>query len=266
MSFKDKVVVITGAAGGIGSATAVHFANLQAKLVLVDINTSDLEKCTEQCLSIGKVCNSDSILPLVMDLSNEDEIESIVTKTIEHFGQIDALVNNAGISSKQDIFSENFLKNYDFIFNINLKAPMLLTHLAAPYLVATKGNVINITSVGGIQPLPDLLIYNTSKAAFRHFTKSVARDLASKGVRVNAIAPAGVKTDMVKLLGITNVEDHRKQRAQQLPLRRMVDCAEVAELIAFLASDKARSITGAEYVIDAGHLIGGETPKYADKT
>ncbi|XP_049879670.1 uncharacterized oxidoreductase TM_0325-like [Pectinophora gossypiella] len=260
MSFEGKVVIITGAGGGIGSATAVGFAELGAKLCLVDVNQQALQNTFEKCCSKGAVFENIRINQL--DLSNEETVNCVISETVTAFSKIDVLINNAAISSKHNIFYEDFLEKYDATFNINLKAPMLLTHLAVPHLIKTKGNVINITSVGGIRPLPDLLLYNSSKAALRHFTKCVALELAPKGVRVNSIAPAAVKTDMVKLLGVTDVKEFEKRRAPLLPLKRMIDCEEVAELITFLASDKAASITGAEYVIDAGHLLGGTTPDY----
>lgn len=258
MSFKDKVVLITGAGGGIGSATAIHFSKLEASLVLVDINMTWLKETEKQCRGTQP-------LIVLADLSKEDDIRKVIKETITKFNRLDVLINNAGISSKHNIFKDNFLENYDMTFNVNLKAPMLLTHLAVPHLIATKGNIINITSVGAIHPLPDLLMYNASKAALRQFSKSIALELAPKGVRVNTIAPAAVKTQMVKLVGVTDVEAFEKRRAKQLPLRKMIECEEVAEMMAYLASDKARSVTGAEFVIDAGHLLGGGVPRYGDE-
>lgn len=256
MSFKDKVVLITGAGGGIGSATAIHFSGLQANLILVDINRSSLEETAKRCHT--------KTYSIVADLSKEEDVRRVFKEAMEQFSRLDVLINNAGISSKHNIHKENFLENFDLTFNVNLKAPMLLTHLAVPHLIAAKGNVINITSVGGIHPLPDLLIYNASKAALRQFSKSIAIELGPKGVRVNSVAPAAVKTQMVRSIGVTDVEEFEKRRAMQLPLRKMIECEEVAEMISYLASDKARSVTGAEFVIDAGHLLGGGVPRYSD--
>lgn len=261
MSFLNKVVVITGAGGGIGGATSKYFFHQSAKLVLIDVNKQALENTKKQLQT-----DEARVQPLYItaDLSQEDEIKRIITAVAEKYGQIDVLINNAAISARDCIFDADFFKDYDRTFNINLLAPMRLIHLAIPYIEKVKGNIINITSVGGVKPLPNCIIYNTSKAALRHFTKCVAIDLAPRGVRVNSIVPAGVKTEMVKTLGITDLEAHNKRRAKQLPLQHMIETDEVAELIGFLASDKAKSITGSEHVIDAGHLLGGETPRYRD--
>ncbi|KAI5631473.1 enoyl-(Acyl carrier protein) reductase domain-containing protein [Phthorimaea operculella] len=268
MDFKGKTVIVTGAAGGIGSAITEYFIGHGANLALVDVNKSALQKAAKESIiykHADECLATEHTIMIPADLKQEEGVRKVIEKTVKMFGRIDVLINNAAISSKQSILQENFMEKYGDTFDINLKAPMMLTNLAVPYLLKTKGNVVNITSVGGIHPLPELSIYNASKAALRHFTKCVALELAPKGVRVNSIAPAGVKTGMVKLLGVEDVEEFERKRATQLPLRKMVNSSEVADLVGFLASDQASSITGAEFVIDAGHLLGGGTPDYNSK-
>lgn len=155
MSFLNKVVVITGAGGSIGGATSKYFYHQSAKLVLIDVNKQALEN-TKRKLQTDEA----RVQPLYItaDLSQEDEIKRIITAVAEKYGQIDVLVNNAAISARDCIFDADFFKDYDRTFNINLLAPMRLIHLAIPYVEKVKGNIINITSVGGVKPLPNCII------------------------------------------------------------------------------------------------------------
>lgn len=249
MSFKNKVVLITGASSGIGAATAVTFAKNGANVVLVGRNEQKLQKVKEECSKTGNV-------PLVVtaDVCNDDDVNRIISETIEKFGKINVLVNNAGKIGFDGILSDHIMLEFDSIMKTNLRAAVYITHLAAPYLIKTKGNIINISSVAGkrTSKLHPMVSYASSKAALDHFTRNVAAELASYGVRVNLISPGPVKTDILVNAGIdSSIDDIGKV----MPLGRISDSQEIADLVLFLASDKAKAITGSDYITDNGAML-----------
>ncbi|CAH2051675.1 unnamed protein product, partial [Iphiclides podalirius] len=250
MSFKDKVVIVTGSSSGIGASTAIEFAKDGAHVVIVGRNESKLENVREKIEKYVKK-------PLVIkaDVSKEADGKKIVKETIEKFGRIDVLVNNAGICETVDITSENFMEGYDRIINVNLRGVVYITHLAIPHLIKSKGNIINISSVAGTNTVgvPDFIAYNVSKAGLNHFTRCAALKLASYGVRVNTISPGPVRTDIGNNPSMEPVMS--KQIDEMTALKRISDPVEIADLILYLASDKARGITGSNYVSDNGMMI-----------
>ncbi|XP_026753446.3 uncharacterized oxidoreductase SSP0419-like [Galleria mellonella] len=249
MSFANKVVIVTGASSGIGAAAAVLFATEGARVVMVGRNQSKLTKVAEQCARGGQA-------PLVIraDLANDDDIKRIVDETVNKFGKIDVLVNNAGMAIYGGVLSGNILKAYDETMAVNLRAVVHLTALAAPYLVKTKGNIVNISSIAGKMVLKaEYLPYSVSKAALDHFTRGAALELASSGVRVNGISPGPVKTDFIENTGMSEVTWDIMSNA--FPLKRCSEPEEIAELILYLASDKAKGITGSDFVSDNGGLL-----------
>ncbi|XP_063362011.1 uncharacterized oxidoreductase MexAM1_META1p0182-like [Cydia amplana] len=252
MSFTGKVAIVTGASSGIGAATAVALAKDGAKVVLVARNEVKLSQVAQQCEQ-----HDAKYLIIKADISKDEVVKTIVKKTIDHFGQLDVLVNNAGIGKNASILNENIMECFDLIMNTNLRAVVLLTHLAAPHLVKTKGNTINISSVVSLRIPPEggYLSYAVSKAGLDHFTRCAALDLSPHGVRVNCISPGPVKTDVVANAGVSNpdiVWEHWKAKTL---LKRIGEPEEIADLVLFLASDKARSITGSTFVSDNGVLL-----------
>ncbi|RZB40996.1 adh short, KR and/or Shikimate DH domain containing protein, partial [Asbolus verrucosus] len=181
MHFAGKVVLITGASSGIGAATAKHFAGLGASLALAGRNLDNLKEVATQCSTPG---NTISPLLLTGELTNENETQNILDKTITHFGRLDVLVNNAGILETGSVETTN-LQQYDRVMNTNVRSIYHLTTLAVPHLIKTKGNIVNVSSVNGIRAFPGVLAYCVSKAAVDQFTRCVALDLAPKQVRVN---------------------------------------------------------------------------------
>ncbi|KAL0818030.1 hypothetical protein ABMA28_008571 [Loxostege sticticalis] len=244
MSFANKVVIVTGASSGIGAATAVAFGKEGASVVLVGRNEQRLQQVAEQCAGA---------LVVKADVSNEDDAKRIVDNTLERFGKIDVLVNNAGIAKFGTILGGKVMDTYDEVMNTNVRAAVNLTTLAAPHLVATKGNVVNISAIGGsYAPTPPFLAYCMSKAALNHFTKGAALELAASGVRVNAISPGPVRTDIIANAGFPITWDHF---AAQTALGRVSEPDEVADLVLYLASDRAKGITGSNYVTDNGMML-----------
>ncbi|KPI95966.1 PREDICTED: uncharacterized oxidoreductase YxbG-like [Papilio xuthus] len=249
MSFVNKVVIVTGSSSGIGAAAALAFAKEGANVVIVGRNEEKMKNVSDKCESFGKK-------PLVVkaDVSKDDEAKNIIDATINRFGKLDVLVNNAGMFVPNDITSDNFMDGYDRVMNINLRAPVYLTHLAIPHLITTKGNIVNISSIAATSTslASTILSYYISKAGLNHFSRGVALKLAENGVRVNIVSPGPVRTDILdNSSGSINWDSF----AESTPLKRVGEPQEIADLILFLASDKAKGITGSEFVSDNGSLL-----------
>lgn len=243
---KGKVVLVTGASSGIGRATALLFAKRKATVVAVGRNQSEL-------VSLSDEATKGSLRSHLADLTEQSQIERLVNETIDNHGQIDVLVNSAGII-KMGSIETTTLDDWDKLMQINLRSIFQLTQICTPYIAATKGNIVNVSSVAGMRSFPNLLAYCVSKAAIDQFTQCTALDLASQGVRVNAVSPGVVVTNLHSRSGMEdeayqNFLEHSKQTH---PLGRVGTPEEVAELICYLASDKAGWITGAVYSIDGG--------------
>lgn len=244
MSFNGKVILITGASSGIGAGTAEHLANLGASLALVGRNANNLSEVIKKC---GKT----PILPIVADVNTD--AKRIIDETIAHFGRLDVLVNNAGVGAKSSIESTS-MEPYDYIMTTNLRSVYELTTYAVPHLIETKGNIVNVSSTAGLRAFPVILTYCMSKAALDQFTKCVSLELAPKGVRVNSVNPAVIKTNFHKNMGFDEeeynlyLENCKKSHA----MGRVGEVYEVAEAIAFLASDAASFITGTLLPVDGG--------------
>lgn len=245
---QGKVVIVTGASSGIGKATAILFANKGATVVAVGRNEKELT-------SLGKSVKSKTggIKPYLADMTQMSQIERVASETIHNHGQIDILVNSAGIILNGSIETTT-VDEWDKMFNINLRSVFILTQKCLPHLIESKGNIVNVSSVAGTRSFPNILAYGVSKAGLDQFTRSAALELAAKGVRVNAVNPGVVVTNIHKRGGMDEKSyaaflDRSKETH---PLGRVGTPAEVAELIYFLASDKASWITGATYEIDGG--------------
>ncbi|XP_050677528.1 uncharacterized oxidoreductase TM_0325-like [Leptidea sinapis] len=250
MDFCNKVVVITGASGGIGADAALTFAKHSAKLVLAARNESKL-------IDIASKCEKQKqIKPLIIraDVSKDDDLINIIAETIKTFGRIDVLVNNAGQGIKGNVLDG--IELYDTAMNVNVRSAYLLTSLAAPYLAESKGNVVNVSSVASLRPIKDISFtaYCVSKAALDQLTKCAALDLSRKGIRVNSVNPGCTRSNFLESAGLDAKLVYGK-RSEALPLGKVVESDEVADLIVYLASDRARSITGSVYVIDNGEML-----------
>ncbi|CAH1114244.1 unnamed protein product [Psylliodes chrysocephalus] len=247
MAFAGKVILITGASSGIGAATAKHFACLGATLALTGRNMENLKE-------VACNCSTKSIpLLLTAELTNENETKAVLDKTIEHFGRLDVLINNAGVIETGSI-ENTTLDQYDRMMNINVRSIYQLSMLAVPHLIKTKGNIVNVSSVNGMRAFPGVLAYCMSKAAVDQFTRCVALDLAPKQVRVNCVNPGVTVTNLHKRSGM-NQEQYEafiKRSQETHALGRPGQPEEVAKTIAFLASDDASFITGATVPVDGG--------------
>jgi len=249
--FANKILLITGATSGIGKATALRFAKAGASVAAVGRDEAAL---TELQTQIGVVGGKS--LAIRADLSSEAETDVVVSKTLENFGGIDVLVNAAGHISSGNIENTS-LEAWDAMMDINLRASFLLMQKALPAIIQRRGNVVNVSSVTGLRSFPGVLAYCVSKAGLDQLTRCAALELAAKGVRVNAVNPGVVVTDIHKRGGMTPEQydaflEHSKTTH---PLGRVGQAQEIAELIFFLASERASWITGGTYSIDGGRAL-----------
>lgn len=243
-----KVCLITGASSGIGRAAARLFAEHGATVVALGRNEKELNSLRDEAREIGG-----TVEIRLADILETAQIESSVNEVIESFGQIDVLVNAAGIILNGSI--ENTpLDDWDKMMNVNLRAVFYMTQKCVPHLNKTKGNVVNVSSVAGQRSFPNVLAYRVSKAAIDQLTRCSALELAAQGVRVNAVNPGVVVTELHKRGGMAE-EDYKiflERSKTTHPIGRVGEPREVAELIYYLASEKASWITGATYEIDGG--------------
>lgn len=241
---KDKKILITGASRGIGRAIAIKCSKEGA---VVGINyTSNEEKAKEVLDEINSFGGIGVLLKA--DVTNEKEVKEMVKTFSEEFGDIDVLVNNAGVTSDQLLIR---LKesNWDKVMDVNLKGTFLPTKEVARKMLKRKaGSIINVSSVVGIVGNPGQSNYCASKAGIIGFTKAMAKELGSKGIRVNAIAPGFIKTDMTDVLN----DDIKAKMIESIPLKREGSPDEVADLVTFLASDNSQYITSQVINIDGG--------------
>ena len=245
---RERVALVTGATSGIGRATAVLFAEAGARVALVGRDESALAEVAAEIRA-----GEGEALIIRADVTAEEDARRAVAATGEKFGALDVLVNAAGILSNGTVETTT-LAAWDEMLNINLRAVFHLMQLAAPHLEQRKGNIVNVSSVTGLRAFPGVLAYCVSKAGVDQLTRCAALELAPKGIRVNAVNPGVVRTEIHRRGGMKE-EDYAAflARSQQThPLGRVGSPWEVAELILFLASDRAAWITGATYSIDGG--------------
>lgn len=246
------VVLITGASSGIGKDAAIHLAKLAANVVLVGRNTERLADVSSQIISNG------SPNPLVIAADVTKDADQIISKTVEHFGKINILINNAGICTEENI--ENItIEVFDKVMDTNVKSAIQLTQKAIPYLEKTKGNILNVSSTASIKAVPNSLSYCISKAALDQFTKCISLELAPKGIRVNAINPAAIRTPLYRKLGIDSNEEQQLYDLykSRYPLGRIGEVSDTSAAIEYLTGDSASFITGALFPVDGGALAAG---------
>lgn len=247
-SFAGKSVMVTGATSGIGHAVAHAFHNNGARVAAIGRNQIALDDLF--------ATDASEALKISADVTDSDAMRRVVEDVIRTFGRLDVLVNAAGHISSGTI--ENTDPDaWDAMMNVNLRAPFRLIQLCAPHLIETKGNIINVSSVTGLRSFPGVLAYCVSKAGLDQLTRCAALELAAKGVRVNAVNPGVVVTEIHKRGGMDE-EAYAKfleHSRTTHPLGRVGSPSEIADLVLFLASEKASWITGVTYSIDGGRAL-----------
>ena len=242
----DKVAIVTGASRGIGEVIAKQLSSCGAKIILIARNSDQLVAVKETIISNGGIAES-----IAGDVSNLNSISEIVTNTIDKWGQIDILVNNAGIA-RDNIIMRMKEDDWDSVMNINLKGCFNgIKSVARPMIKNKAGRIINITSVIGQIGNAGQSNYAASKAGIMGLTKSMAKELGSRNITVNAVAPGYITTDMTNELN----DEVKEQLKSSIPLGRLGTPDDVANLVCFLASDEAGYITGQTFNVDGGMVM-----------
>src|SRR4029078_9119194 len=244
----EKVEIVTGATSGIGRATARLFAQNGATVVTMGRNEAERVLLREESRN-----EPGKIHVQLGDVTEFSQVDRCVSDTIDNFERLDILVNAAGLIKSGNIL-DTTLDEWDRMLNINLRSMFYLMQKCVPFLEASKGNIINVSSVTGPRAFPNVLAYCVSKAGVDQLTRCAALELAPKGIRVNAVNPGVVVTNLHKRSGMSDekYETFIEHSRTTHPLGRVGRPEEVAELIMFLASDKAGWITAATYEIDGG--------------
>ena len=243
MKIKRSIVAITGAAGGLGAAMAKRLAKQGARLALIDFNPDMLD---ELKTSLG--LPGDDLLITPCDVSNESQVDKAFETIARHFGGLDLLVNNAGIT-RDDLLMRMSPDAWDDVIQTNLRSVYLCTRTAMRGMLRLKwGRIISLSSVSGISGNPGQANYAASKAAIIGFSKSVAREIGSRNITVNVVAPGFIETDMTEQLG----SDVAEEVVRRVALGRLGKPEEIAAAVGYLASDDAAYVTGQTLVVDGG--------------
>ncbi len=244
MDLSGKVAIVTGGARGIGREIALRLAEAGANVVVSDV--ADAEPVAEEIRKTGR-----QSLAVATDVTSASDVAALVEKTAEKFGRIDILVNNAGIARDQLLMRMSD-EDWEAVLNVNLKSVFLCTRAVLRQMVKQRwGRIVSISSIVGIVGNPGQANYSSSKAGIIGFTKTIAREVGSRGITVNAIAPGFIISRMTDQLS----EEQKGEMLKRIPLGFLGTPRDVAEAVAFLASEEARYITGQVLGVDGG--LGG---------
>lgn len=246
---QGKTAIVTGAAGGFGEAIARLFVAEGARVLIADI---DGDKAQTVAASLGAAAHA-----VRCDVSSRADIEAAVRQCLQAFGAPDIVVNNAGITHRNQPMLEVDEATFDRVFAVNVKSIYLMTQAVLPLMRDRRsGSIVNIGSTAGIRPRPGLAWYNASKGAVNLLSKSMAAELGPEGIRVNAVCPVMGATGLIEqFLGGADTPEARARIASGIPLGRLSTPDDVARATLYLASDDAAFITGVELPVDGGRTI-----------
>lgn len=258
MRLKDKVAIITGGGQGIGLACVRRFAREGAKVVVADI----VPEAAETAATLAREDGAEALF-VSCDVGDRASAQALVDRTLERFGALDVLVNNAGIIHAAD-FLDLEEADFDRVLRVNLKGPFLLGQAAARAMVrqGRGGAIVNMSSVNSVLAIPNQVPYNVSKGGLNQLTRVMALGLADKGIRVNAVGPGSIATEMLKV--VMNDEAARRKILSRTPMGRLGEPDEIAKVVVFLASDDSSYITGQIVYADGGRLPLNYTVPVAD--
>ncbi len=238
-----RVVVITGAAQGIGEACARRFAGEGAKVVIADVDVQRGQALATELAADFVAC----------DVGDKAQVDALVARTVQKHQRIDVLVNNAGILRGAD-FLDISEADFDTVMRVNIKGAFLMGQAVARVMVAQGGgNVVNMSSVNATLTIPTIASYNISKGGINQLTRVMALALADKGIRVNAVAPGTIATEMA-VKAVLATEEARVRVMSRTPMKRLGEPSEIADVVAWLASDAASYVTGEIVVVDGGRM------------
>lgn len=255
MNFQDKTVIVTGAGGGIGSAIVNKFYQGGAKVALVDIKAEFAERTAKRLGLAG-----DRALCVEGDIANEASVKALVKKIKDHFGGIDILINTAGVNGPSARTEDYSFEDFKKVYSINVFGTYLMMQNVLPVMQAQKrGAIVNFGSVSGMFGYPYEIGYGSSKWAVIGMTKNAANENGGNGVRINSVSPGWVNTGMMKRVlesyrdvGIQNSSDN----VTLGPMKRPAEPEEIANAVAFLASDEAAYVNGTNFLVDGGMTLG----------
>ncbi len=240
---QGRVCIVTGAAQGIGEACARRFAREGAKVVIADIEDQRGQALAQELQALFVHC----------DVGDKAQVDTLVAKTMLSHGRIDVLVNNAGIFKASD-FLDITEADFDAVLRINLKGSFLVGQAVAREMAkAGRGAIVNMSSVNAVLAIPNIASYNVSKGGINQLTRVMALALVDHGIRVNAVAPGTIATELAAKAVLTS-EEAKKKIMSRTPMKRLGEPSEVADVVAFLASDASSYITGEIVVVDGGRM------------
>lgn len=246
MRLKDKVALVTGGARGIGQAIAMVFAKEGADIVVADVNLEAAQKTASEIESLGR-----KALALEMDVTDYQKVEECVNKILDKFGKVDILVNNAGIT-KDNLLLRMSQAEWDAVINVNLKGTFnCIKAVSRPMVKQRSGKIISIASIIGLMGNWGQANYAASKAGVIALTKTVAKELASRNINANSVAPDFIQTDMTAKLS----DVLKAKMMEAIPMARLGTPEDVANLCLFLASEDSSYITGQTITVDGGMVM-----------
>ncbi len=248
MEVKDKIVIVTGSGSGIGAATAKHFAKHQAKVIVSDIREDKAQKIVDEIKADGG-----EAIAVISNVAKFDEVEQLIEKTVSTYGQLDVIVNNAGIGpSNMAKTGEYTLEDWDSVIAVNQTGVFYCMKLALQQMIKQGGgNIVNIASLAGLKASLNNLSYSASKFAVVGMTKSAALEYATKNIRINAVCPGYTESALLdKLLSVR--PDMDQMLKSVIPMKRYGLAEEIAEAVVWLASDNTKFITGQTITLDGG--------------
>ena len=248
MQVENKVVIITGAGAGIGKATAMHFAHHNSIVVVSDINLEAAQEVVDEIIA-----NNGKAITIKANVANFNEVDDLIRQTVDQFGQLDVMVNNAGIGPKRLLkTADSTLEDWDTVIAVNQTGVFYCMKLALQQMLKQgHGNIVNIASLAGLKASLNNISYTASKFAVVGMTKSAALEYASKNIRINAVCPGYTNSALLDQL-LSARPDMDALLKSVIPMKRYGKASEIAEAVVWLASDSTQFMTGQTLTLDGG--------------